>query len=54
MRKKPFCSQIHGYLFYSGEANNLGYIAFSTFKAAIKLDKVPADVLPFNTLLLTI
>ena len=54
MRKKHFYSQIHGYLFQSGEANNLGYIAFSTFKTAIKLDKVPADLLPFNTLLITI
>ena len=32
----------------------MGYIAFSTFKTAIKLDKVPADALPFNTLLMTI
>ena len=34
--------------------SGLGYIAFSTFKTAIKLDKVPADTLPFNTLLITI
>ena len=53
MNKKHFYSQFT-VNFFSGEANNLGYIAFSTFKTAIKLDKVPKDALPFNTLLITI